>query len=803
MPKALFVDPRTLFESRVIGFTDIPVNAYSKTLDEERLRYSDPELLTLYRDMATIREFENMLHALKTRGEYADTTCNYTGPAHLSIGQEAGAVGQAFHLDKHDFIFGSHRSHGEFIAKALSCIRKLEEAELEKLLAEFHGGQTRAAIRNILPGDIRDAAAVFALYGLLSEILGKVTGFNKGLGGSMHAFCPPFGIYPNNAIVGGGADIAAGAALYKKITRRKGIVIANLGDGAATCGNVWEAFHLAAMDQYDLLWGEGYRGGLPILFNFFNNQYSMGDQPSGETTGLVDLVRIGAGIAPDQLHAERINGNDPLAVMDATLRRKELLLGGEGPALLDVVTYRLSGHSPSDPSSYRTREELAAWEQYDPLERYGRKLAGAGICTTGELEAITANTRALLAEICRAACDEILSPRMDLERFPRAIEDLMFSNGRRERMADGEGEVLMALAENPRMQGLAQKSRSGREKGRPLPANKRLQVRDALFEALLEAFHKDPSLIAYGEGVRDWGGAFAVYRGLMDSLPYHRLFNAPIAEGAIVGSAVGYGMAGGRVVVEIMYCDFIGRAGDQILNQLSKWQAMSAGLLKMPVVVRVSIGSKYGAQHSQDWTSLVAHIPGLKVVYPVTPYDAKGLMNAALTGTDPVIFFESQALYDTGELFRPGGVPRGFYTVEIGDPDLKRAGKDLTLLSVGAVLYRVLEAARILEARHGLSAEVIDARSLVPFEYAKVLASVRKTGRILVVGDACERGSMLNDFARNIGEQAFDDLDAPPGVLGAKNWITPPSELEKFYFPQPDSIIQAIHEKIVPLGQPR
>jgi 2-oxoisovalerate dehydrogenase E1 component len=248
-----------------------------------------------------------------------------------------------------------------------------------------------------------------------------------------------------------------------------------------------------------------------------------------------------------------------------------------------------------------------------------------------------------------------------------------------------------------------------------------------------------------------------------------------------------------------MYCDFLGRAGDEVFNQLSKWQAMSAGVLKMPVVLRVSVGSKYGAQHSQDWTSLCAHIPGLKVVFPVTPYDAKGLMNSALAGTDPVVFFESQRLYGIGEMFRPEGVPEGYYEIPIGEPDIKKEGKDITILTVGATLYRALDAARILEEKYGLSAEVIDARTIVPFNYEKVLDSVKKTGRIVLAGDACQRGSHLNDIAQNISELAFDYLDAPPVVIGARNWITPAHELEEEFFPQPDWFIDAIHEKILPL----
>ncbi len=290
-----------------------------------------------------------------------------------------------------------------------------------------------------------------------------------------------------------------------------------------------------------------------------------------------------------------------------------------------------------------------------------------------------------------------------------------------------------------------------------------------------------------------------MYRGLTESLPYHRLFNAPISEGAIVGTAVGYAMEGGRPLVELMYCDFMGRAGDEIFNQLSKWQAMSAGVLRMPVVLRVSVGSKYGAQHSQDWSAMTAHIPGLKVVFPATPYDAKGLMYSALRGTDPVVFFESQRIYDVAEEFVPGGVPVGEYEVSIGDPDVKKEGKDLTILTVGATLYRVMEAASILERTHKLSCEVIDARSIVPFDYSKVIASVRKTRKILLASDACERGSILQTMAAKITQLAFDELDAPPVVVGARNWITPADEVEDAFFPFPSDILDAVHEHIIPL----
>lgn len=801
MPKSQFVNPDELRRPGMITFEDIPVNTYQKTVKRAKAdkEFTDAEFKRIYRDMAYIREFETMLNLIKTRGEYHGVAYNYPGPAHLSMGQEASAVGTAYVLDTDDFTFGSHRSHGELIAKAFSAIHRLGDDALLTIMRTYFDGEI---LKRVEGGQksVKALAEDFFLYGAVAEIFGRETGFNKGLGGSMHTFFTPFGIYPNNALVGGSGDIAAGAALFKRVNRKHGIVVANFGDGAIGCGPVWEAMNFAAMDQLIKLWDEDMRGGLPILFNIYNNAYGMGGQTRGETMAYDLLARIGAGIAPNQLNAERVDGFNPLAVIEATGRKKQLLLDREGPALLDVVTYRFGGHSPSDASTYRSKEEIDAWMEIDPLVTYRDQMVEAGVCSDADCETILIEAEEAVFRAFEKAIDVSISPRMDLVKNPNAIGELMFTNGHAPRLDEREPDVLMPKAENPRVQVIARKERFHLDKnGKPVPKNRVYQLRDGLFEAIIDKFYEDPTLVSYGEDVRDWGGAFAVYRGLTEALPYHRLFNAPISEGAIVGSGVGYAMCGGRALVELMYCDFLGRAGDEVFNQMAKWQAMSANVLKMPMVLRVSVGSKYGAQHSQDWSSLCAHIPGLKVVFPVTPYDAKGLMNAALSGTDPVVFFESQRIYDIGEMFHTEGVPEGYYEIPIGEPDIKRPGKDLTILSIGATLYRVMDAAKALSETFGVEAEVIDARSLVPFDYTLLLQSVKKTGRLVLVSDACARGSYLADIARNVTEMAFDDLDAPPVVVGAKNWITPAHELEEAFFPQVSWILDAIHTKVLPL----
>ncbi|MCD6201877.1 MAG: dehydrogenase [Bacteroidales bacterium] len=800
MPKKLFIDPLKVRKPGKITFGEIPLNQYQKTLAEEKDHYTREELLAIYRDMMVIREFETMLNKIKTTNEYEGISYNHPGPAHLSIGQEAAAVGMAWLLGPEDYIFGSHRSHGEILAKGMSAIRKLNDNALLDTMKNYMEGTTLKVVEQEQHPDVHDLALDFLLYGTLAEIFAKKTGFNKGLGGSMHAFFPPFGIYPNNAIVGGSGDIGVGAALYKKVNRKSGIVVVNIGDASMGCGPVWEGISFATMDQFKTLWDEPYRGGLPLIFNFMNNQYGMGGQTSGETMGYGILARVGAGVNPEMMHAERIDGYNPLAVIDAFRRKKKLLEEKKGPVLLDTLTYRYSGHSPSDASTYRTKEEIEAWMEQDSLRFFENEMEKNGIVTADEIETLRKGITERLKKVLTWAVDDSVSPRMDLVSNPDEIGELMFSNGSVEKMEDRTPEVLIPKEENPRLQQLGRKERFALDKnGKTFSKLKTYQLRDGIFEAILDRFYKDPTLIAYGEENRDWGGAFAVYRGLTEALPYHRLFNTSISEGAIVGTAIGYAMCGGRVIPEIMYCDFLGRSGDEVFNQMPKWQAMSGQILKMPVVLRVSVGSKYGAQHSQDWTSLVAHIPGLKVVFPATPYDAKGLMNAALQGTDPVVFFESQRIYDVGEYFHAGGVPEDYYEVPIGQPDIKRKGKDITILSVGATLYRALEAADILQDKYNLAAEVIDARSLVPFDYSLVLESVRKTGKIVITGDATERGSYLKDMAQSVADLAFDDLDAPPVVVASRNWITPAHELEHFFFPQPDWIVDAIHERIMPL----
>lgn len=796
MPKSLNVNPAEVRKVGTITVPPIPVNAYTLDFAKAKKRYGADGLIAMLHDMVVIREFESMLNSIKTTGGWQGIEYNHKGPAHLSMGQEASAVGQAAELDADDYIFGSHRSHGEILAKSFSAARKLDPAKLDQIMTGFLDGDTLRYAEKIGYDNADELTENFILFGTLAEIFARKAGFNRGMGGSMHAFFTPFGSMPNNAIVGGSAPIANGSALFKRVNRQPGIVIANIGDASMGCGPVWEAMMFAAMDQFRQLWREEDGGNPPILFNFFNNFYGMGGQTDGETMGYDMLARVGAGVNPEAMHAERVDGYNPLAVADAIGRKKEILLAGQGPVLLDTITYRISGHSPSDASSYRSREEIEAWEAADSITAFADLLVGKKVITASGVDDLRGRITERLTKVLALAANDAECERVDVTY----IESTMLSNGHVEAFGDGQPELNEPLADNARVKAIAKKVRTATDAdGKPVSKVKAYQFRDGLFEAMAHRFAIDPTMCAWGEENRDWGGAFAVYRGLTELLPYRRLFNSPISEAAIVGAGVGYALSGGRAVVELMYCDFLGRAGDEVFNQMAKWQSMSAGLLKMPLVLRVSVGNKYGAQHSQDWSALVSHIPGLKVYFPATPTDAKGMLNKALAGTDPVVFLESQLLYDISEQFEADGVPEGYYETPEGEPAIRREGSDITIATYGATLYRALKASDELSEKYGMSAEVIDLRFVAPLNYDTVLASVRKTGRLVLASDAVARGSFLQTVAADVQNLAFDALDAPVVVVGARNHITPAPELEDLFFPQSEWIIDAIHTRIVPL----
>jgi 2-oxoisovalerate dehydrogenase E1 component len=715
--------------------------------------------LGLLDDMLAIREMEEMIVRLRSGGGYEPLpSYDYRGPTHVSIGQEASAVGASSVLRITDNVTSSHRGHGDAIAKGFSALRQMTPEQLRARLGRADGTRD----------ELLAAALEEHLYRVIAELFGKDEGYSRGRGGGMHIGDFSTGNLGANAIVGGSVPIAAGAAMARRYENSDTVVCCFAGDGAYANGVVLEALNWAAQAQ----WTNHYAGdkpfGLPLIFFIQNNHYGMTHRTDDEVTGITHLARRAAGFADGNMHAEVVNGMDVLAVRDAVTRAAELCRRGEGPVLIEASTYRYYGHSLSDPrNEYRTREEEAAWRAVDPIETLKTQLVASGAATADEVAAVVAAAAERNARAAQRAA-------AGTDPAPETLLDLLYTDGTSEIVP---AEVVQAVlaAEPPR----AKRDADGR-----------ILYRDALREALVEEMLRDSRVIFYGEDVADYGGAFKLTKGLMEAFGRRRVFNTPISEACICGTAVGAGIVGLRPVVELMYMDFGLMSSDQIANQAAKWHYMSGGQVEVPVVIRCSVGAGkgYGGQHSQSLESLFAHIPGLYVLYPATAEDAKGLLKSAIRTNNPVVFVESQGLYST-----KGVVPEGDYTTPIGKARIAREGNDATIVAWGPAVPDALAAAETLAAERGLSAEVIDLRSLVPLDMATVLASVRKTGHVVVAAQAVLTGSFVNEIVARIQAEAFDHLDGPVGRIGAAAGISPQAEsLEKAFLPTAADIAAAV-----------
>jgi 2-oxoisovalerate dehydrogenase E1 component len=715
--------------------------------------------LGLLDDMLAIREMEEMIVRLRSGGGYEPLPAyDYRGPTHVSIGQEASAVGASSVLRITDNVTSSHRGHGDAIAKGFSALRQMTLEQLRERMGRADGTRD----------ELLGAALEEHVYKVIAELFGKDEGYSRGRGGGMHIGDFSTGNLGANAIVGGSVPIATGAAMAHRYEQSDGVVCCFAGDGAYANGVVLESLNWAAQHQWTNHFAGDRPYGLPIIFFIQNNHYGMTHRTDDEVMGVTHLARRAAGFATDNMHAEVVNGMDVLAVRDAVTRAAALCRAGEGPVLVEASTYRYYGHSLSDPrNEYRTRDEEAAWKAVDPIERLRGQLVEAGLATEAEVAAVVAGAaerNARAAKRAAAATDP----------DPSSLLDLLYT--------DGTSEIVPAADADPVLLADAPVSK--------VDAEGRILYRDAIRDALVEEMRRDRRVIFYGEDVADYGGAFKMTKGLVETFGRDRVFNTPISEATICGTAVGAGIVGLRPVVELMYMDFALMSSDQIANQAAKWHYMSGGQVEVPIVIRCSVGAGkgYGGQHSQSLESLFTHIPGLWVVYPATAADAKGLLRSAIQTNNPVVFVESQGLYST-----KGVVPEGDYTTPIGKANVVRQGGDATIVAWGPAVPDALAAADVLAVSRGIQAEVIDLRSLVPLDMETVLASVRKTGRCVVAAQAVLTGSFVNEVVARIQAEAFDDLDAPVGRIGAAPGISPQAEsLEKAFLPNSADIVAAV-----------
>lgn len=635
------------------------------------------------------------------------------GTMHLCIGQEATAVGTIAALRPDDQITSTHRGHGHAIAK----------------------GQEVA--------------------GMMAELLGKESGICHGKGGSMHMADLSLGSLGANGIVAGGIPLAVGAGLSAVLQRSGKVVVSFFGDGAVNNANFHESLNMAA------IWK------LPVIFVCENNQYAM-SMPAAFS---IPVAQVSQRAVAYGMPGRSVDGMDVLAVHAAATEAADRARRGEGPTLLELVTYRYRGHSKSDKELYRTKAEVDEWRLKDPIARFQNWLIRQNLIGQAEADALDQRAEAEI-EAAIAYADGESEP--DLSTL---TEDVYFIDP-----AEQDPDRLLPAWAADKL-GVATPIN-------PPPGSRAITYAQALREAMHTALAQDEKVFLLGEDIGVYGGAFGVTVGLLEEFGPERVRDTPISENNIAGAAMGAGMTGMRPIAEMQFMDFVTLAMEQIVLQGAKIRYMFGGKAYVSMVLRMPAGSGTGAaaQHSQSLESLLINVPGLKIVMPSTAYDAKGLLLAAIADNNPVMFVESKLLYK-----QSGPVPEGAYIVPLGKADIKRPGTDATLIAIGVMVPRALEAAEIL-AGEGIEVEVVDPRTLKPYDAETIIASVKKTGRLIIAHEAPLIGGYGGEMAGLIAQSdAFAYLEAPIIRLGGAETPVPYNRnLERAMVPQVADIVAAV-----------
>ncbi len=582
---------------------------------------------------------------------------------------------------------------------------------------------------------------------LAAELFGRREGCSRGRGGSMHLFAPEVGMMGTSGIVGPCILQATGAGYSSKLLQTGRVGVAFFGDGAVNNGAFHEGLNMAS------IWK------LPVLFVCENNRFAT-EVPFSYSSGNPSVAGRAASYG---LPGVEVDGNDAIAVSEAAREAVERARAGGGATLIECKTYRTRPHAEGmGDYSYRTREEVEDWRTRCPIRRLREILIGGMLASDSELQAID---------------EEIEEQALDAIRFAEA--------GTFPDASTATNHIYAApVPEDP--------ARPIRQV-RPAASGREIPMMKATLEALSAAMADDPTIFVMGEGIGIRGGNFATTTGLFERYGPVRLCDTPICERGFVGLATGAAMTGTRPVIDFMFADFVLDAVGEILNQIAKVQYMSSGRLKMPVLLRgcIGVGHSAATHHSGNYYPMYAHFPGLRVVVPSTPFDAKGLLTRALHGDDPVLFLEHREI-----LSIKGHVPEEPYEIEFGKAAVVREGADVTVVALALMVHKCLKAAEML-AKEGISVELIDPRTVAPLDTETIRDSVRKTGRLLIVDEAFAPFGVGAEVAARMADEGFDDLDAPIRRLnGAHTPIPYSPTLEASVVPTPDAIAGAIRDLI-------
>jgi 2-oxoisovalerate dehydrogenase E1 component len=667
---------------------------------------ADPALLaTMLGELHLIRAFEETVLELAADGLVH-------GPAHSSIGQEGGAVGSIVGLGSTDGVNGSHRGHHQFLAKAITHVS----------------------------GGVIDPAALVTpeiqtvLQRTLAEILGLAQGYCRGRGGSMHLQWFEAGALGTNAIVGGGAPMAAGNAWAQKRAGTTDITINYFGDGASQIGSILESMNLAATWK------------LPVCFFIENNLYAVSTR-SDEISADPRFSIRGQGFA---IPSWRVDGMDPLAVHLAMAEAEKRMRAGEGPTIIEAEVYRFfhqNGPYPGSAFGYRTKEEEATWRKRDPLERVATELVKLGLIDEAGVAAVREQAQAAMA----TAVGELLEADPDSAGKRRIRPGLWPDPGFVDVGVRGDASELDALTVADPLE----------HSGGWVDS----KFVDAVAAVMDRRMSTDDRIVIMGEDVhRLQGGTNGATKGLAkkygdNTTEGGRVLGTPISENAFFGLGGGLALDGRyRPVIEFMYPDFMWVAADQVFNQVGKARHMFGGDNPVPLVLRtkVAMGSGYGSQHLMDPAGLFATAPGWRIVAPSTAADYVGLMNAALALQDPVLVIEHVDLYGTADRVPEGDLD---YILPPGRAAVRRTGSDVTVISYLSMVAHSLEAIE----QTGIDAELIDLRWLdrASIDWDTIGASIKKTNAVLIAEQGARGTSYGAWLADELQRRFFDWLDQP------------------------------------------
>ena len=577
---------------------------------------------------------------------------------------------------------------------------------------------------------------------LMAELLGRGTGCSSGRGGSMHIFAPEIGMMGTSGIVGPCILQAAGAGYTFKLLQSDRVAVAFFGDGATNNGAFHEGLNMAG------IWK------LPVFFVCENNQYAT-EVPLQYSAANPDIASRGATY---NMPGVAVDGNDVVAVRAAASQAVERARRGEGATLIECQTYRTRAHSEGmGDFTYRTREEVEAWKARCPIQTFRHRLLEEGVATEAELAAMEQRWQETVAEAFRLASAD---PAPSAATATTHVYD-----------ENPPAIVNPAPARNQ--------------------TDRQITFTKATLEALTSEMERNPAIYVMGEGIGVRGGNFATTAGLFAKHGAVRLCDTPICERGFTGMATGAAMVGGRPVIDFMFADFELDAAGEIINQIAKAHYMGDGRLKMPVLLRgcIGIGHAAATHHSGSYYAMYGHFPGLRVIVPSTPYDAKGLFLRALRCQDPVLFLEHRELMGL-----KGPVPEGDYEIEFGQASIVREGRHVTIVALAMMVIHAAKACNVL-AKEGIEVELIDPRTISPLDMPTIEASARKTGRLLVVDEDFAPFSFGSEVAARVSEQCFDHLDAPVRRLHGAFAPTPYSQpLEDQVVPGPDDIVQAVRD---------